>query len=212
MKSTTRKSSVSKRNYSISKKAHRKGKKSTQKKRRTRVKSHRRKHRGGVSQIKEQKLAQLSPEQLRIRQANLDQRPLEEEELEELRYRATLSPEQLSIRRANQRGIEREREIKSLSDEDLSKKLGEFGYKTGPVTPATRPILEFGLKKKQRGGRQQRGARQQRGGYHPGCTEQCRDYLIDGGPDSVICTRQFKDCYDDCKPNKNIPYPGWCYV
>ncbi len=105
-------------------------------------------------QTKEQKLAQHSPEQLRIRQANLDQRPLEEEELEELHYRGTLSPEQLSIRRANQRGIEREREIKSLSDEDLIKKLGEFGYKTGPVTPATRPILEFGLKKKQEKQRQ----------------------------------------------------------
>lgn len=154
MKSTTRKSRVSKRNYSISKKVHRKGKKSTHKKRRTKVKYHRRKHRGGVSQTEEEKLAQLSPEQLRIRQANLDQRPLEEEELEELSYRETLSPEQLSIRRANQRANQRGRvlsddEIKGLSDQDLRKKLGELGYKAGPCTPAVRPLLENKLKKLQ---------------------------------------------------------------
>lgn len=150
MKSTTRKSRVSKRNYSISKKVHRKGKKSTHKKRRTKVKYHRRKHRGGVSQTEEEKLAQLSPEQLRIRQANLDQRPLEEEELEELSYRETLSPEQLSIRRANQRGrVLSDDEIKALSDQDLRKKLGELGYKAGPCTPTVRSLLENKLKKLQ---------------------------------------------------------------
>jgi hypothetical protein len=151
MKSTTRKSKVSKRNYSISKKTHRKGKKSTQKKRRTRVKSHRRKHRGGVSQSEEEKLAQHSPEQLRIRQANLDQRPLDEEELEELHYRGTLSPEQLRIRRDNQRGkVLSDEEIKALSDDDLRKKLGDLGYEAGPCTPAVRPLLENKLKKLQK--------------------------------------------------------------
>lgn len=150
MKSTTRKSRVSKRNYSISKKAHRKGKKSTHKKRRTRVKSHRIKHRGGVAQTEEEKLAQLSPEQMRIRQANLDERPLEEEELEELHYRATLSPEQLSIRRANQRGkVLSDEEIKALSDQDLRNKLVQLKQKVGPVTSATRKVLEKQLKKLQ---------------------------------------------------------------
>ena len=50
MKSTTRKSRVSKRNYSISKKTHRKGRKNTHKKRRTRVKSQRRNNRSKKSQ------------------------------------------------------------------------------------------------------------------------------------------------------------------
>ena len=150
MKSTTRKLRVSKRNYSISKKTHRKGRKNTHKKRRTRVKSHRRKHRGGVVQTEEEKLAQLSPEQLRIRQANLDERPLEGKKLEELRYRATLSPAEVRIRRANQaKMVLSDDEIKALSDEDLRKKLGDLGYEAGPVTPDTRKVLETKLKKLQ---------------------------------------------------------------
>ena len=71
-------------------------------------------------------------------------------QLVELRYRATLSPEEVRIRRANQgKMVLSDEEIGDLSAEDLRKKLGDLGYEAGPVTSATRKVLENKLKKLQ---------------------------------------------------------------
>ena len=71
-------------------------------------------------------------------------------QLAELRYRATLSPEEVRIRRANQaKMVLSDEEIGDLSAEDLRKKLGDLGYEAGPVTPATRKVLETKLNKLQ---------------------------------------------------------------
>ena len=93
-----------------------------------------------------------------IRQANRDERQLSDDELREIRYRATLPAEESDIRRRNQNPARRNQnhlrklndgEITQLTCEQLRSRLQQLGYSPGPCTPAVRPLLEKKLKQLQ---------------------------------------------------------------
>jgi len=108
-------------------------------------------HKGGYSPSKSELEGELSQDEMTIRQANRDERQLSDDELREIRYRATLPAEESDIRRRNQNHLRKlnDDEITQLTCEQLRSRLQQLGYSPGPCTPAVRPLLEKKLKQLQ---------------------------------------------------------------